>query len=303
MAQESNPLAALSDVLVARFAAARASAAAVRLPDGAHLGAIVWQQDALVTSEQSLPRSDAIDAIDAVLPDGSSVPGKLAGRDPATNIAVIRLDEAVQAPTLSSSVPQVGALVVVAGADGAGGPSARLGLVNAVGPEWHSMRGGRIEARIQLDIRLAASEEGGPAFDAAGGWLGMTTFGPRGQILVIPAATVQRIAPALLAGGRVPRGWLGVALRPVAVPDELREAAGEATGLMVMSLTPEGPAAKAGIVAGDIILSVDGTSARRLRSVLAHLGSDSVGKPVSLRVIRGGAVIAVEATITERPEG
>jgi S1-C subfamily serine protease len=88
----------------------------------------------------------------------------------------------------------------------------------------------------------------------------------------------------------------------VAVPDELREPAGEATGLMVMSLSQEGPAARAGIVAGDIILSVEGTSARRLRSVLAHLGSDSVGKTVVLRIIRGGAVIAVEVTITERPE-
>lgn len=307
MAQESNQesnlkpnlLGVLSDALVARFAAARGSVAAIRLSDRAHLGAIVWQPDTLVTSEQSLPASDTIEA---VLPDGAGVSGKPAGRDPATNIAVIRLDRAAQAPTLSPTVPQAGALVIAAGADGAGRPSARLGLVNAVGPEWHSMRGGRIEARIQLDIRLDASEEGGPAFDAAGGWLGMTTFGPRGQILAIPAATVERIAPALLAAGRIPRGWLGVALRPVAVPDELRQAAGEATGLMVMSLTPEGPAAKAGVVAGDIILSVDGASAHRLRSVLSHLGSDSIGKTVSLRLIRGGAVVAVEATITERPE-
>jgi S1-C subfamily serine protease len=252
-----------------------------------------------VTSEQSLPDRDVLEA---VLADGSSSSGKVAGRDPATNVAVVRLDKSAPAPALTASIPQVGALVIAAGSDGGGRPSARLGTVNAVGPEWHSMRGGRIDARIQLDIRLAASEEGGPAFDAAGGWLGMTTFGPRGQILVIPGATVERIAPALLATGRVPRGWLGVALRPVAVPDELREAAGETTGLMVMSLNPEGPSAKAGIVPGDIILSVDGTSARRLRSVLAHLGSDSVGKSVSLRLIRGGAVIPVEAAITERPE-
>jgi S1-C subfamily serine protease len=299
MTQEPNLVGALSDVLVARFAAARDSVAALRLSARAHLGAILWRHDVLVTSEQSLPDGEALEA---VLADGACVPGKLAGRDPATNVAVIRLDKAARAPMLAVSLPQVGALVIAAGSDGGGRPSARLGMVNAVGPEWHSMRGGRIEARIQLDIRLAASEEGGPVFDAAGGWLGMTTFGPRGQILVIPAATVERIAPVLLTGGRVPRGWLGVALRPVAVPDELRESAGEATGLMVMSLSAEGPAAKAGLVAGDIILSVDGTSARRLRSVLAHLGSDSVGKSVSLRFIRGGAVIPVEATITERPE-
>ena len=299
MAQEPNFLGALSDVLVARFAAARDSVAAVTLSERARLGAVVWRSDVLVTSEQALPGRDLLDA---VLADGSSVSGKLAGRDPSTNVAVIRLDRAVHAPTLSASAPQVGALVIAAGSDGGGHPSARLGMVNAVGPEWHSMRGGRIEARVQLDIRLAASEEGGPVFDVAGGWLGMTTFGPRGQILVIPAATVERVAPALLASGRVPRGWLGVALRPVAVPDELQQAAGEATGLMVMSLSPEGPAAKAGVVAGDIILSVDGTSARRLRNVVGHLGGDSIGKSVSLRLIRGGAVIAVEATITERPD-
>jgi S1-C subfamily serine protease len=298
MTQEPNLLGALSDVLAARFAAARASSAAVRVSQSAHLTAILWQDDVLVTSEQSLPERDALEA---ALPDGSSVAGKLAGRDPATNVAVIRLDRSVGAATLSPAVPRIGSLVIAAGADGAGRPSARLGMVNTVGPEWHSMRGGRIEARIQLDIRLADSEEGGPAFDAAGGWLGMTTFGPRGQVLVIPAATVERVAPALLASGRVPRGWLGVALRLVAIPDELREAGGEA-GLMVMSLSAEGPAANAGIVAGDIILSVDGTPARRLRSVLAHLGSDSVGKTVSLRLIRGGAVITVDATITERPE-
>src|SRR5690349_8039845 len=179
MAQEPNVLGALSDASVARFAAARDSVAAVKLSERAHLAAILWQHDVLVTSEQSLPEREAVDA---VLPDGSSVSGKLAGRDPATNVALIRLDKSVRAPTLSAGVAQVGALTIAAGADGSGRPSARLGMVNAVGPEWHSMRGGRIEARIQLDIRLAGSEEGGPAFAATGGWLGMTTFGPRGQV-------------------------------------------------------------------------------------------------------------------------
>ncbi|MGA7540198.1 MAG: S1C family serine protease [Steroidobacteraceae bacterium] len=297
MATESNLLGALSDSLAARFATAKESVASVRLSERAHLGAILWRNDVLVTSEQSLPGR----VLEAILPDGSRIQGKLAGRDPATNVAVIRLESTVSAPTLVASLPRIGTLVIAAGSDGEGRASARLGMVNAVGPEWHSMRGGRIEARIQLDIGLAASEEGGPAFDAAGGWLGMTTFGPRGQILVIPAATVERVAPVLTASGRVPRGWLGVALHPVAVPDELREAAGEASGLMVMSLSPGGPAAKAGIVAGDIILAVDGTAARRLRGVLAHLGSDSIGKPVALRLIRGGGIIDIEAAITERP--
>jgi S1-C subfamily serine protease len=298
MTHEPDLLAALSDLWAARFAAARDSVAAIRISERTHLAATVWRPDVLVTSEQSLPRREGIEA---VLGDGSIIPGQLAGRDPATNLAVIRLERTAGAAKLVPSVPRVGSLIVAAGSDGDGRPSARLGMVNAVGPEWHSMHGGRIDARVQLDIRLAASEEGGPAFDAAGGWLGMTTFGPRQQILVIPAATVERVAPVLLASGRVPQGWLGVALRPVAVPDELREPAGETTGLMVMSLSPDGPAARAGIVPGDIILCVAGTPARRLRSVLAQLGGDSVGKPFSLRLIRGGAVISIEVTVTERP--
>src|SRR6185437_6048969 len=115
MIQESNLLGALSDLLVARFTAVRDSAAAVRLSERSHLGAILWRPDVLVTSEQSLPEREALDA---VLPDGALIPGKLAGRDPSTNIAVIRLDKAAHPATLSASLPEVGTLVLAAGADG-----------------------------------------------------------------------------------------------------------------------------------------------------------------------------------------
>jgi S1-C subfamily serine protease len=129
----------------------------------------------------------------------------------------------------------------------------------------------------------------------------MSTFGPRGQVLVIPAATIDRIVPTLLKDGRVARGWLGVALQAVAVPDALRETVDQSSGLMVMSVVENGPAAQAGIVAGDIILSVDGTSTRRFRKIARHFGSESIGRKAELRVIRSGAVITVKTTIAERP--
>jgi S1-C subfamily serine protease len=176
-----------------------------------------------------------------------------------------------------------------------------MGIVNAVGPEWYSSHGGRIDQRIVLDINLSRSEEGGPIFDAAGGLLGMSTFGPRRQVLVIPATTIERVVPSLLRDGHIARGWLGVALRPVAVPEALNEAAGQSSGLMVMSLTDGGPAATAGIVAGDIILTVDSASTRRMRNITARLGADSIGRKVDLRFIRSGAVTSRQATITERP--
>jgi S1-C subfamily serine protease len=226
--------------------------------------------------------------------------GKIAGRDPATNIALLKLAAPIAAPSLSSGEARTATLALAIGADGTGGTSARLGLVNLAGPEWHSSRGGLIDRRIVLDLGLARREEGGPVFDAAGGYLGMSTFGPRGQVIVIPTATIERIAPLLAKDGRIARGWLGLALQAVAVPDALRETADQSSGMMVMSVVEGGPAAQAGIVAGDIILSVDGTSTHRLRKIARHFGADSIGRKAELRLIRGGKVIAVEATIAER---
>jgi S1-C subfamily serine protease len=152
---------------------------------------------------------------------------------------------------------------------------------------------------VILDLALGRAEEGGPVLDASGRLLGISTFGPRGRVLVIPAATIERVLPALLKDGRVARGWLGVGLQPVAVPDPLREQAGAPGGAMVMSIAPDGPAAKAGIVAGDIVLSVNGTPAQRLRRIVAELSS--IGSTAELRLIRGGMVLTVQATIEARP--
>ncbi len=125
-------------------------------------------------------------------------------------------------------------------------------------------------------------------------------FGPRGQVIVIPTATIERIVPLLAKDGRIARGWLGVALQAVAVPDALRETADQSSGMMVMSVVEGGPAAQAGIVAGDVILSVDGTSTHRFRKIARHFGADSIGRKADLRLIRSGTVITVQATIAER---
>src|SRR6267143_1835215 len=187
-----------SDALAAHAAAVRGAVAAIRLSERRHLTGTLWQPDVLVASEQSLPKRDEFELIVA---GGSVVNAKLAGRDPGTNIAVLRLTSAVDAPTLMNGEVNAGALALAFGADGAGGVSVRLGVVNLAGPEWASSAGGRIDRYIVLDLRLARAEDGGPVLDAAGGRLGITTFGPRAKVLVIPAATIERIVPALLQGG------------------------------------------------------------------------------------------------------
>jgi S1-C subfamily serine protease len=300
MADQLNSLEQFSNALAACVEATKSIIAAVRLAGGHHITGIAWGPDAIVTSEQSLPKQDELEV---VLAGGSVVTTKAAGRDPSTNIAILRTSVPKASPSIATSKPRTGEIAIATGADGSGGATARLGVVNIAGPAWHSNQGGLIDQRIVLDIRLARHEEGGPVFDAAGACIGMSTFGVRGQILVIPTATIERIVPALLKDGRVARGWIGVALQPVAVPDALRGIANQSTGLMVMSVAKDGPAAQAGIVAGDIVLSVDGNATHRFRKITRHLGADSIGRKADLRLIRSGGVISVQTSIAERPPG
>src|SRR6202165_2368586 len=255
MTDQADLLAQFSNALATRAEAAKNAIVAIRLAHERHITGMVWRSEIVVVSEQSLPRKDDFELIAA---GGSVLTAKIAGRDPGTNIAILRLAESIASPSISAGEAPTGAMALAIGADGIGGASARLGLVNLAGAEWHSSRGGLIDRRIVLDLRLARREEGGPVFDAAGNCLGMSTFGPRGQVIVIPIATIERIVPLLLKDGRIARGWLGVALQAVAVPDALRDAADQSSGLMVMSAVEDGPAAKAGIVAGENILGVEG---------------------------------------------
>ena len=297
MTDQADLLAQFSNALATRAEAAKNAVVAIRLAHERHMTGMVWRPEIVVASEQSLPRKDDFELIGA---GGSALTARMAGRDPGTNIAILRLAEPIASPSIAAGEARTGAVALAIGADGMGGASARLGLVNLAGSEWHSSRGGLIDRRIVLDLRLAAREEGGPVFDAAGACLGMSTFGPRGQVIAIPTATIERVVPMLLKDGRVARGWLGVALQAVAVPDALRETAEQSTGLMVMSVVEDGPAAQAGIVAGDIILSVDGTSTHRFRNIARHFGADSIGRKADLRLIRSGRVITVQTTIAER---
>jgi len=292
-----DPLLTISDALVGRVAGAGPGLASIHPGSRAQRTATLWQPGVLVTSEQGLP---AEANVPVVLADGVRAQATLAGRDPGTNVAVLRVD--LDGPALPEPAePRVGALTLLLGAAADGSSTARLALVHRVGPAWDSMAGGRIDRLISLDARLSGPEEGGPVLDAAGGLLGMSTLGPRRRVLVIPAETVNRVLAPLLADGRVPRGWLGLGLQPVAIPAAWQGSAGSETGLMIISLVPQGAADQAGVLPGDILLAVDGVPARHPRSVAKILGGNSVGKTVALRLLRGGSLIEVSATVAARP--
>src|SRR5437762_4057464 len=188
-----------SGALAERAATVRGALAALRLSETRHLSATLWQPDVALASEQSLPRRDEFELVVA---GGAVLKAQLAGRDPGTNVAALRLERAVDFRPLTNAEATAGALALAFGADGAGGVRARLGLVNIAGPEWASSAGGRIDRYIVLDLALARAEEGGPVLDAAGGRLGITTFGPRAKVLVIPSATIDRKSTRLNSSHR-----------------------------------------------------------------------------------------------------
>jgi S1-C subfamily serine protease len=285
----------MSEALADRVAAA-GYVAAVRAGHR-HVSGILWQPDIVVTSEQLLgERTDF-----TVAHRDTTGAAKLVGRDPGTNVAALRLDTPIDAalPQVAPA-PRVGSLALVLGADAAGQPTGRLAMVHAIGAEWHSQAGGRIDALLRLDTRLSA-DEGGPVLTPGGKLLGMSTAGPRRRALVIPAATISRVLPALLADGHVARGWLGVGLQQVAVPEGFRAAAGCDNGMMVVSLADGAPAVLAGVLPGDLVLEIDGTPVRHARALASALGPERIGQPVPLRLLRAGEVRTLSVLITARP--
>jgi S1-C subfamily serine protease len=294
----------LSAALTERVAAARPLVAGIAVRGRPLRSGTLWRQGVVVASEQALPD---VEAAEIVLADGGTFAARVAGRDPGTNVAVLRLEGGPQPAPLAAIEPQPGALVVALGADGPLGTggllgvSARLGAVHSVGPAWHSRAGGRIDRRIALDIRLGSREEGGPVLDAAGGLIGISTLGPRRRVLVIPAATVERVLDPLLTTGRIARGWLGAAVQPVLVPEALRTEAGQSLGLMVIGVTRDGPAAQAGILMGDILIGVDGAGVGSPSQLAELLGPEAVGREVQLRLIRAGQVQSLAARVGARP--
>jgi S1-C subfamily serine protease len=292
----TDHFAALSDALET---CARTAAPAVAGIDwGSHhtLSGILWADGVLVTSEQSLPDATGFTAI---LPGGARMPAVLAGRDPATNVAALRLGT-IAPPIEQAEAGGVGSLVLAVGSDGAGGSTVRLGPVELRGPAWQSQRGGRIDALVRLGVRLGPAAEGGPVIDARGRLLGMSTFGPRRSVLVIPSATIARVTLPLLAQGHVARGWLGVGLHPVALPKELGDRAAASTGLMVVSIADNAPAAAA-LLPGDILLEAAGTRLTGPRALAALLGPETIGTAISIKLLRGGELIERAVTVAARP--
>jgi len=291
MSTPALPLQDLSEALAGIVLRAAPSVVAVRCARAQSSG-FVWRPGFIVTADEAL---DDESGIAVALPGGAPAAATLVGRDPTTDVALLRIEDVSAPPLALQSAPlSAGALVCAVGSLQAGSISA-FGTVAFAGGAWRSLRGGDIDARIELDISLRGSGEGGVALDASGRAFGMVVFGPRRQALVIPAATIERVAALLATHGKVPRGYLGLGLQPTQLDG------GEGLGVMVMSVDPSGPGAAAGVRQGDLIIKWNDLPIQGVRMLLRALGPDTVGSTIKLVLRRAGNPAEVQLTVGERP--
>jgi S1-C subfamily serine protease len=301
----SEALMELSNALAAATERAAIHTVAVHAgPRGSSSG-VIWRAGIIVTAEHAL-RSD--EEIKVTLPEQRVVSAILVGRDATTDLAVLKCAEA------ASSVPAVGDaaalaaghLTLVVGRTRASGPVAALAAVSLAAAERRQWGGATLSPYIRLDVGLQPTAIGGAVVDARGNVVGIATpkFAGFGAI-VIPAATVNHVADALLSKGRIPRGYLGVGLQPIRLPAELKQSTQRKgkTATIVLDVAPDGPAHKAGLLIGDLLLTLDGHEVLHPGDVHSTLGPDSIGKTFVAQLSRGGELREVRISVTERANG
>jgi S1-C subfamily serine protease len=296
---------AISNALADATQNAAAHAVAVHTEPRGSSSGIIWRPGLIVSAEHALRRDEEIQV---TLPTGNVVGAKLQGRDPSTDLALLKCETATTAPTgfADSSAIRPGQLTLVVGRTRASGPVAALGCVSLVANERRIWGGGALSPYIRLDVALQRTAIGGAVVDASGRIAGIAT--PKYALagaLALPVATVNRVVDALLAKGHIPRGYLGVALQPIRLPDLLRDAIKrpEKTAAIVLEVEPNGPAHKAGVLIGDILMALDGKPVMRLEDVHAHLHGEHIGQALHAEFMRGGVRRETSIVVAERPSG
>jgi len=262
---------------------------------------ILWSADGtVITASHAVEREEDIRV---GLSDGSAVAAGLVGRDPSTDLAVLRLQGAsalTPAPRGDSEGLRVGHLVIVLGRPGRT-VQATMGIVSGFGSAWRTAEGTEVDHYLRADVGFFPGISGGPLVDTAGRVLGMHTVAlHRRTGVTIPNATIERVSATLLAHGRIRRGFLGIEPRPVRLGPVMEQAASQGVGLLLLSVEPESPAHKGGLLVGDILLSLDGRQVPTPRDLMTVLDGEEIGRALTVRLIRGGQIQETTVIIGER---
>ena len=261
---------------------------------------VVWSADGVVVASHHAV--DADEAVPVGLHDGRNVPARVVGRDPGSDLAVLRAEATGLAVPRWGEGPgaRVGQLVLGLSRPGRS-TRARLGIVSAAASEWRTPAGGRLESYLETDIAPHPGFSGGLLLGADGTALGVTTAGLlRGAGMAVVAASLRRVVEALLTRGRVRRGWLGIGTQPVALGEDLRGRLGQATALLVLSVQTRSPAARAGLLLGDVLLRAGESRLTGPAELLPALDEDRVGHELALRILRAGEERDLTIVVGER---
>lgn len=282
----------------------QASKAVVAVNARRHLSSsgVYWRDSVIVTAAHTLRRTEDISVI---LSSGETVAATLAGADQSTDLAVLKVNNAkLSAPPFGdTSELKVGHVVLAVGRGAQRGLNATLGIVGVLSGAWRTWRGGLIDQLIGLDLALHPGAAGGPLVDAHGRVLGINTSGlSRNMELTIPVSTVNRVVKHLLEKGHIGRGYLGLGMYAIPLPEDLKSALNLSadSGLIVVSVEPQGPGSKAGVLLGDVIVALEGKGVSNIRDLQAFLEPESVGKTIPVSLIRSGKPVEVNVTIGER---
>jgi S1-C subfamily serine protease len=305
-AQGSGILASLSTELSA--AVERASQFVVTVDARRQVAGsgIVWPagNGVIVTADHVVERDEDINVI---LPGGQKVAATIAGRDPGTDVAVLRLAGPGATASPAELAPldsvKIGHVVLAIGRPGEGASMASFGVVSALGGTWRTARGGMVEGYVRADVALYPGFSGGPLVDAQGRVIGLNSWHiARGQELAIPSSAVGTIVQTLLTQGKVRRGYLGVTSQPVTLPAGLQQKLGltQATGLVIVGVEAGSPAEKSGLVLGDVLVAFGGRPIVDAEDLQVTLSSGLVGKPTPATILRGGERKELTVTPGER---
>jgi S1-C subfamily serine protease len=296
-------LKALSDTLAATVE--YVSKSVVRVDARRRMGAtgLVWSNDGVIVTSNHVVERD--DNITVGLPGGQTAPATLVGRDPSSDLAVLRLKDARNGDI--PTAPQwgeiadlkVGHIVLAIGRYEAKS-MATLGIVSALDDGNRYPAGMQIDHFVQTDVTMYPGFSGGPLVGVTGEVYGMNTSAVmRGVSLTIPTSTIRRVVGSLLAHGKVRRGFLGVGIQPARLPGGMAQYLTQESGLLIMSVEPEGPA-EGKLFMGDTIVGIAGRPVRDPEGLIAALAGDVIGKPVTVKILRGGQITEIPITVGER---
>ncbi len=292
----------LSNDLAAAVERAGASTVTVHGRRRQPASGIVWSADGLIVTANHVVERD--EDLNVGLPDGRQVPVTVVGRDPGSDIALLKADITDLDPAPRSTQPaKIGHLVLAVARPGPSGPMASFGAVSVVGGAWRTHQGATVEGFVRADVAMLPGFSGGPLVDADGAVIGLnsSTLG-RGGGLTVPVAAIDKIVGSLRTHGKVRRGFLGIGAQAARVPASLVSALelSQDRGLLLVGVEPDGPAERDGLYLGDVIVALNGETVTEVEELQEKLTGDWVGRPIPIKVIRGGQFMEVSVTVGER---